>query len=481
MRIEARRIEKVILVNARNHGVVSQFTLLDPMVPESLGIIGAQLKELGCEVIWIDEAIDNLTPNSNLWRLVQEADLFGVSAMTHTEERAIELAKQAKAVNNDIVCIAGGPGPTSNPEKALKGFDFVVMAQGLNTIIDLCQLLRNGGPAETIQGIAFREQGEAIFTESREFISSLTGVPFADFKLLHNRHRVNIPVITNSLGCPFNCTFCYKNAMCGNGYYLRDVDEAVDYLQYTYQFTRPLWWTGGRRVIFIADDNCAANQKWAIQFFEKIAHLDYRNLFLGVQMRAQACKSQELMDAVKDANVDRIYFGFESPFDEDLKSIRKRQTQEDIVLAIEECKKRSIGIGAMMIWGLENHRFGDHLKYVDFLLKHGVDVMILFMFTPLPQTEDWKRIQQAGLILENVPTRYYDLQHIVFRHPNMEPEEVQRAHLEAISKFYSLRQAISDARNNNVSFQNFFYRLVGRWYQKAAKRQADNYIKTYLS
>ncbi|PIR97261.1 MAG: hypothetical protein COT91_02380 [Candidatus Doudnabacteria bacterium CG10_big_fil_rev_8_21_14_0_10_41_10] len=135
------RIQKTVLVGARNQGVMSQFSFFDPMVAEALGVIGAVLKSLGCEVVWIDEAIDHLDPKSSLWQLVVDADLFCVSAMTHTEGRAVELARFAKIVNQNIFCVAGGPGPTSNPGKALATFNVVVMAQGVHTIVDLVRCL----------------------------------------------------------------------------------------------------------------------------------------------------------------------------------------------------------------------------------------------------------------------------------------------------------------------------------------------------
>lgn len=480
MHIPSKRIEKVVLVNARNPEGISQFTFLDPMVPESLGIIGAQLKKQGCQVVWIDESIDSLYWRNHLWDLVEESDLFGVSAMTHTEDRAVQLAKIAKLINPHVITVAGGSGPTSNPEKALTGFDFVVMAQGVTTIIELLHLLRDGGETENVKGIAFHENRVVRFTKSREFLKTLTGVPFADFTILHNRHKLNVPVITNSLGCPFNCTYCYKGTMCGDKYLTRGVEEAADYLQYVSRFARNLWWTGGEKSIFLGDDNCAADIEWAASYFEKAAKLNLKNLGIGVQMRAPSCRNTDLLDIMGEAGVCRIFSGFESPFDRDLKLIRKNQSPEDILFAIEECKKRGIGIGAMMMWGLETHKLGDHLKYADFLLKHGVDMMLLFLFTPLPQTEDWKRIKSDGRILEKIPTRYYDSMHIVFKHPYMTPIQIQEAHLEAIVKFYGLKQAIRDVFKRRIKMCHLVYRFVGKWYLKAAQRETAQYIQKFL-
>lgn len=480
MHIPSKRIEKVVLVGARNLEGISQFTFLDPMVSESLGIIGVQLKKQGCQVVWIDESIDSLYRGNHLWGLVKESDLFGVSAMTYTEDRAIWLAKTAKSINPQVITVAGGSGPTSNPEKALTGFDFIVMAQGVITIVELLHLFRDGGEVEDVKGIAYQENGVVCFTKPREFLKTLTGVPFADFTLLHNRHKLNVPVITNSLGCPFNCTFCYKGTMSGNKYLTREVEEAADYLQYVSRFARKLWWTGGERSIFLGDDNCAADAEWAASFFEKVAKLNLKNLGTGVQMRAPSCRNTDLLDIMGKARVGRIFSGFESPFDKDLKLIRKSQSPEDILFAIEECKKRGIGIGAMMMWGLETHNLGDHLKYADFLLKHGVDMMILFLFTPLPQTEDWKRIKSEGRILEKIPTRYYDGLHIVFKHPYMTPIQIQEAHLEAIVKFYGLKQTIKDGLKKQIKMRHLVYRFVGNWYLKAARRETAQYIQEFL-
>jgi len=354
------------------------------------------------------------------------------------------------------------------------------MAQGVATIIELLHLLRDGGEIENVKGLAFQENGVVRFTKPREFLKTLTGVPFADFTLLHNRHKLNVPVITNSLGCPFNCTFCYKGTMCGNRYLTREVEEAVDYLQYVSRFARNLWWAGGERNIFLGDDNCAADIEWAASFFEKAAKLNLKTLGIGVQMRAPSCRNTDLLDIMGEAGVCRIFSGFESPFDRDLKLIRKNQSPEDILFAIEECKKRGIGIGAMMMWGLETHKLGDHLKYAYFLLKQVVDMILLFLFTPLPRTEDWKRIKSEGRILEKIPTRYYDCQHIVFEHPYMTPIQIQEAHLEAIVKFYGLKQTIKDGLKRQIKMRHLVYRFVGNWYLKAARRETTQYIQEFL-
>jgi len=330
-----------------------------------------------------------------------------------------------------------------------------------------------------VLGLAYLRDEEVVFTEPRPFLTTLDDVPFAAFDLLRGREQLNIPVMTNTVGCPFDCTFCYKDVMAGRGYIVRPVDEAVKYLKHAYRFTRRLWWTGGKKTIFLGDDNIAANQKWAIKFFQEAARLGYRDLVLTCQMRASACRNDELMNAVKAAGVSTIFFGFESTSDDDLIAMSKRQTGDDITHAIQACKKRGIGVNAMIIWGLEGHQPGDHLKYVDFLLEHGVEALFLFMFTPLPGTPDGERIRQASFMLD-VPTRFFDLQHIVFKHPNMTPLQAQMAHLEALESFYSLRQTWSDVRSGKISWHSALYRIVGWTSLPAARSQAHHYNNIYL-
>lgn len=481
MRIEPRRINDITIINPRRVGAYSQFSLLDPMPPEGPIIIATVLKQMGYDVRVIDESITPLYPESVLWKAVAQADIVGVSAMTCTENRGYYILRQAKRLNPGCLCVAGGIGPSSDPEKALKrGADIVVVGEGEETIRELMSAYQDGGNYEDVKGVVWREEDQMCYSSPRPLIQDLDArVPFADWSLLINSEKAKLRTITLSRGCPFRCTFCSVTSFYGASYRHRSIGNAVAYLEHAFEGHRPLLWTR-KRTVFLGDDNIAAIPKWSTQYFREIARLNLPRPSLAAQMRVQACRNEELMDLARQAGVDRILFGYEDISSAGLNSINKRQSPEDIVRSVEECRKRQIGIGGMFMVGLDSHTPSSGVEIADFALEHCIDVFILYIRCPLPNTEDTKELAEEGRLL-NIPTDYRDAQFAVFKPRGMTAAELQQAHLAGIRHFYRPARAVQDWGRGEINKHHLLYRLAGNYYATKMAESARRFTEQYLS
>lgn len=176
---------------------------------------------------------DNIVHFGDGWDVIEKKirghkpDVVGISNLFSSQWiNSHKIAKMVKGIDKGIVTIVGGAHPSVRPGDFLQdtSVDFVVMGEGERTIIELLRHLREGGDPKAIKGIAFRDNGEAVINERREFISELDSLPFPAYDLLDMERYFSLqrrgfaprPLATKeravslftSRGCPYNCVFC---------------------------------------------------------------------------------------------------------------------------------------------------------------------------------------------------------------------------------------------------------------------------------
>jgi len=477
----SENIKKVIIVcPRREEGFYSQFDVKDPMTPEGPIIIATIIEQtLECDVSVIDESITPLDEESYLWQEIAKTDVIGISAMTCLENRGYEILRKAKQLNPNIICLAGGFGPSSNPEKALKsGADIVIIGEGVEIIKELILALENSNGISIIKGIAWERGGNFFHTPPRELVKDMDDIPFAKFELVVNYQEINSRVITLTGGCPRRCKFCSAWKFYGATYRYRSPENAAAYVEHAIRGHRETWWNK-EVTVFLADDNIAGNPEWTKNFLDCLDKVDLKRVSISVEMRAEVCRNTELMEKMK-GKIGCIFFGFEDITEEGLLSVDKKQSPEDIVFAIKECHRLGIKVAGMFIFGLDPHTENSGIEMARFALKYLVDFFILFIRCPLVGTDDTVELLKSSRILKNIPTEYSDCLFTVFEPLNMTPKELQRAHLKAIKHFYSIRQAIRDRVSGRIDNMGMLYRLIGAYYVRKVTPIVQNFIKRYL-
>jgi len=479
MQIKPRRIKKVVIINPRRIGAYSQFSFKDPMPSEGVIIVATIIKEMGYDSVVIDESTTPLYSTSSLLQTIAEADIVGVGGMTCTEDRGYYLLREAKKLNPNVVCLAGGFGASSNPTKALKqGTDIVVVGEGVETIRELMQIFSDGGDLDKVAGITYQQDDAIIKNAQRPLIKNLDNVPFADWRLVIDYQKIQSRTFTLSAGCPFRCKFCSAWQFSGGSYRHRSVENAVEYTKWASLGHRPVKWTG-KKTLFIGDDNIAGNKNWTKQYLEELNKLDLSDISISAEMRAEYCRDEELMSLLAP-NIGWIFFGYEDITESGLLSINKKQTPDDIVFSVETCHQYGINIAGMFILGLDPHTKESGINIAKFALKHNIDVLILFIRCPFPGTEDTKDLSEAGRLISGIPTSYRDCQYVVFEPLNMTAQELQMSHLKAIRTFYNVPQAMRDRLNRRIGNEQLIYRLAGSYYAGKLKNIAGGFASKYL-
>ena len=111
--------------------------------------------------------------------------------------------------------VLGGIHPTVVPDEPLKckGVDIVVRGEGEETFSELVSLVSDEKDYREIAGVSLRKNGSVVHNPNRPMIMDIDDVPAFPYHLFE-QDRQKYPTfgsILTSRGCPYNCTFCFKD------------------------------------------------------------------------------------------------------------------------------------------------------------------------------------------------------------------------------------------------------------------------------
>jgi radical SAM superfamily enzyme YgiQ (UPF0313 family) len=253
--------------------------------------------------------------------------------MSNAIPRMYSVAQQYK--NFGAITIAGGSHVDALPEEALKsGIDIIVHGEGEKTIQEILDKIVNNGVMSfagnqlaSIKGISILdENGRVFFTGEKEPLQDLDSLEDVDLTLIKylDKRWTAIPV-NRGRGCNWDCEFCVVNKQYGT-YKASSVAKAMrQIIKYS---------DLGYKDFFFTDDNFTQNVPETIELCKMIG--DYKKKFkkkveLTVQVRTEVAENAELIEAMKFAGVTTLAIGYESPINEELKSMKKGVTVEKLV------------------------------------------------------------------------------------------------------------------------------------------------------
>ena len=120
-----------------------------------------------------------------------------------------------------IPIVAGGWGPTLEPEKYLEYCDYVCFGEGEQTIVDIGKSIDNNKDFRNIKNIIYKGGVGTIYNDLYEPLKNLDSVPIPDFNLdnsyLIENNRIlkeeefyneKIYDVFVGRGCPLKCSYC---------------------------------------------------------------------------------------------------------------------------------------------------------------------------------------------------------------------------------------------------------------------------------
>ena len=360
-------MKKLLLINPvgrRSGSLLSRFSTFQPL---GLAYIAA-VTPSGWEVKIADENFGPCEP--------EDADLVGITAFTGNINRAYELARIYR--ERSIKVVLGGIHASMIPEEALRYVDAVVV-----------------GEAEEIWGkvIEDAEQGRlaGIYTGPRVDLSRFTVRPRRD--LLSPRYVFQS--IQTSRGCPFRCEFCSVSRYLGTAYRQREPAAVLAELAEI-----------KGKFVFFLDDNLvgysAESRDRAKELFRGMIDRGLKKRW-WMQTSINSADDEELLSLAGRAGCMFALIGFESISTESLSEMKKgvniKVGVENYRRVIAAFHRHGIGVIGSFIIGNDNESPAYYKALARFLVAAGVDIVQMFILTPLPGTALMERTTAENRLL----------------------------------------------------------------------------------
>jgi hypothetical protein len=204
---------------------------------------------------------------------------------------------------------------------------------------------------------------------------------------------------------------------------------------------------------FITDDNFARNKDWE-SILDRLIHLrEVERLEMNfiIQVDTLCHRLPNFIEKCSRAGVKRVFIGLENINPANLMGAKKQQNKiteyRKMLLA---WKKARVLTYCGYILGFPNDTPQSIIHDIQVIQRElPVDLLEFFYLTPLPGSEDHRKLHEAGAWMD-ADMNKYDLNHAVAEHDNMSREEWERTYRLAWETYYSdehietvLRRAIA--------------------------------------
>src|SRR5215469_16579137 len=219
----------------------------------------------------------------------------------------------------------------------------------------------------------------------------------------------------------YQCSFCTIINVQGRKSRYRSADDVECLIR--------LNWASGIHKFFITDDNFARNKEWEAILDRLIDLREKGGIPLGLMIQVDTLchKIPNFVEKAKRAGVTRVFIGLENINPDNLVAANKRQNK------ITEYRKMLLAWKAQGIITLAGYILGfpsdtpETIRRDIEIIKRELplDVLEFFHLTPLPGSEDHKKLHLSGVPMDPDLNKY-DLLHVTTVHPRMSPEGYAR-------------------------------------------------------
>lgn len=244
----------------------------------------AGLTPAGIDIEMFDDRIENIPYDL-------DTDLVGITTDTFTAKRAYAIASAFR--KRKIPVVLGGCHPTILPDEVIQHCDSVVIGEAENVWQQLIEDSRHNKLQRSYHS---------------PDLASLKG-RLTRREIFKGKKYFPHPLIEFGRGCKFNCTFCSIAALYKNTHRHRPVRDVIEEIRRT-----------GKRRIFFADDNIAADPEAAKELFAAMIPLKVR---WSSQISLNFVHDPELVRLMKKSGCWGLFIGFESLCRENLVQMKK--------------------------------------------------------------------------------------------------------------------------------------------------------------
>jgi hypothetical protein len=259
-------------------------------------------------------------------------------------------------------------------------------------------------------------------------------------------------------GCPYQCSFCTIINVQGRKSRVRSPDDLERAVRESY--------SQGIKRFFITDDNLARNKDWEALFDRMIQMKVDEGMDIGftIQVDTLCHKIPNFIEKATKGGARRIFIGLENINPDNLIGAKKRQNK---ITEYREMLQKWRDHGALTcagyILGFPNDTKESILRDIEIIKRElPLDILEFFFLTPLPGSEDHKKLWQQGVWMDPDLNKY-DLNHRVSHHSKMTDQEWEEAYRAAWAAYFSddhVRTILKRVAANKLGLVNSIFSTI---------------------
>ena len=329
-----------------------------------------------------------------------DTDIIGIGCYTPEYTEVNNLARKIKGLKPEAKVIVGGVHPTLYPYDFLgkqSFFDFVVIGEGEETLLELVQCTRNNRTdLSSVPGIGYYDHAkeEIVINEGRKLRDNLDEVSYPDYDGLDMGFYVRASPyairgvftrsfhILSSRGCPGRCTFCVAKKLRGHhvGRLIRQrspgsLFNEIIYLRENFNIDS----------FYFMDDLFTLKKNNVHEFCDLIVE-EKAPLIWGCSSRVDTV-DYDMLRVMRNAGCVQIDFGVEKGSDQALRELKKGITVSQIKNAFTDCRSLGIRTFANMLINTPGETEKDLNDITVLLDEIKPTIVSVNIFTPYPGCE----------------------------------------------------------------------------------------------
>ncbi len=345
-----------------------------------------------------------LEPHPFEYYLRREApDVLCVTGYITHVSIMIEYCRLAKRLNPAVTTIVGGvhcevcPGHLDDD-----AVDFRVVRNATRAFPELLTHLQNGhavpsgvlSRGETLDQGALPQFDFSFPMPDRSLTAQYRN---SYFYIFHEP----VALLKTAFGCPYKCNFCFCRAIVSGRYHERPGDDVISELCRIRE-----------RDIYIVDDDFLVSRKRLEWFIEENRKHRLEKSYLVYGRADFVANNPDLIQRFKATGLRTVIVGFESFFDDELKSYAKGTDVATNREAMAVLRKHGVDCYATVI--IPPHWTRDHFRHCRTVMKDlGIHYVNLQPLTPLPGTGF--EVPDCELVFGRTDYPKWDLAHVTLR------------------------------------------------------------------
>lgn len=421
---------------------------------EPLGLlyIGGVAREAGCEVK-LFHPYQKANPNevSIASEIIKhKPDILGISSMTNTFNRSMDLAKKVKQKSPNTRIIVGGDHIGTNPSDIKKYAEITagVYGEGEATFKEILE----GRPLSKIDGVSYlNSNGELQINPPRQRVSDRTKLPLPirDSEILKvskvgtlmypsPSNQTGAASLLYQFGCPLGCTYCSATTLYGNQLTRSSPEFVIEEM-------KGLKEKYGINTAFFTDLTFNLNHKFSEDLCKKLEKenlgISWYALIRPTSPANQPMLRSSTLESMVKGGCSKIGFGIESFEENAVKEYHRPSSLNEDHKVLRKIDNLGAISKVFLMIGHPDEKIEYYNQIIEKLKWLKPDEVRISFLTPFPGTPFWNNLnsQRPDSLLTTNYDDYTTFKPIL-RMKHISPEQLMEQKNRILREYYSSKE-----------------------------------------